>query len=262
MPVEAKLVLAGLLVGALVGLTGMGGGAVMTPLLIFLGIPATTAVGTDLAFSAFTKTLGAWRHHSLSHVNYRIAFWLAAGSVPAAVLGVLTLKQLQNAMGDDVDGLIQALLGASLVLVGLTFALKTLVLKPKEHEREIETRVTSREKVMAVGIGLGFGYLLGLTSVGSGTFFGMALVLLFHLRAARVVGTDIFHAAMLVWAAAIAHAVITQTVQFGTVGWLLAGSIPGILIGAQGTSRAPERLLRGCIAAVLGISGISLLLAH
>jgi uncharacterized protein len=260
MPIELKLVIAGLLVGCLVGLTGMGGGAVMTPLLIFLGIPATTAVGTDLAFSAATKTLGAWRHHSLRHVNYRIALWFAAGSVPAAVLGVLTLKELQEAMGDDVDAFVQLLLGGALVIVGITFALKTLILKEHPHDREIETRLASREKVLAVGIGLVFGYLLGLTSVGSGTFFGMALVLVFQLRAARVVGTDIFHAAILVWAAAIAHAAITQTVEFGTVGWLLVGSIPGILIGAQGTSRAPERLLRGCIATVLGVSGISLLM--
>ena len=259
MPLELKLVLAGLLVGCLVGLTGMGGGAVMTPLLIFLGFPATTAVGTDLAFSACTKTLGAWRHHSLRHVNYRLALWLACGSVPAAVLGVVTLKELRDSMGADVDGFVQALLGVALMLVGATFAVKTLLLRDRHVDREIETRVTGRDKAVAIASGLVFGYLLGLTSVGSGTFFGMVLVLFYGLRAARVVGTDIFHAAILVWAAAISHAVITQTVEFGTVGWLLAGSIPGILIGAQGTSRAPERALRGCIAAVLAFSGVSLL---
>jgi uncharacterized membrane protein YfcA len=116
-----------------------------------------------------------------------------------------------------------------------------------------------RDRVLAILIGAAGGFVVGLTSVGSGTFFGMVLVLFYGLRAARVVGTDIFHAAILVWAAAIAHAAITQTVEFGTVGWLLAGSVPGILLGAQGTSRAPERALRGCIAAVLAFSGISLL---
>jgi uncharacterized membrane protein YfcA len=227
-----------------------------------MGLPATAAVGTDLAFSACTKSLGAWRHHQLAHVNYRIALWLAAGSVPAAVLGVLTLKELRDAMGEDVDGLVQLLLGGALILVGVTFALKTLLLRESPVDREIVTRLAGREKATAVIVGVAFGYVLGLTSVGSGTFFGMALVVLFHLRAARVVGTDIFHAAILVWAAAIAHAVLTQTVEFGTVGWLLAGSIPGILIGAQGTSRAPERLLRSCIAVVLAVSGISLLVTH
>ena len=155
---------------------------------------------------------------------------------------------------------------AKLILAGswsaassASFAVKTLLLRDRSFERTIETRLTGRDKAVAVGSGLVFGYLLGLTSVGSGTFFGMVLVLFYGLRAARVVGTDIFHAAILVWAAAIAHAAITQTVEFGTVGWLLAGSVPGILLGAQGTSRAPERALRGCIAAVLAFSGVSLL---
>lgn len=262
MPFEVKLILAGLIVGALVGLTGMGGGALMTPILILVGIPPTTAVGTDLAYAAITKSVGAWRHHQLKHVNMRIVFWLACGSVPAAFLGVFTLAELKDRMGGDVEDLIQTVLGVALVAVGVTFGLKTLI-DLRGSGRDVDIREVRLKRwhgrIFSIGIGLVFGYLLGLTSVGSGTFFGMALILFYRLRAARVVGTDIFHAAILVWAGAIAHALITHTVDFGSVGWLLVGSIPGILIGAQYTARAPEKLLRVALAIVLSVSGICLM---
>ncbi len=259
MPFEAKLVLAGLIVGAIVGLTGMGGGALMTPILILVGIPPTTAVGTDLAYAAITKTVGAWRHHKLEHVNLRIVFWLACGSVPAAVLGVVTLDKLREHMGADVEDLIQTILGGALVAVGIVFAVKTLL---DVGGRDVDVREVRLKRwhgrAFSISVGLIFGYLLGLTSVGSGTFFGMALIIFFRLRAARVVGTDIFHAAVLVWAGAISHALITHTVEFGTVGWLLIGSIPGILVGSHYTARAPERFLRVGLATVLTVSGVSL----
>ena len=258
MPLELKLAVAGLLVGTLVGLTGMGGGAVMTPLLIFMGIPAVQAVGTDLAYSAVTKTVGAWRHHTLRHVNYRIALWLGLGSVPASVVGVFTLDRLEHAAGTDVETLIRDVLGAALVVVGATLLVRTLLHRRARPGREIETRLERRQKLLAVGVGLVFGYVLGLTSVGSGTFFGMALLLFFPLSASRVVGTDTLHAAVLVWAAALAHAA-AGNVDLGSVSWLLVGSVPGILLGAQFTGRAPERVLRIALSVVLAVSGVALL---
>ena len=256
-PLDLKLAFAGLVIGGLVGLTGMGGGSLMTPLLIFLGLPPVKAVGTDLAYAAVTKTFGAWRHHVLQNVNYDVARWLALGSVPASVLGVFTLDRLKGWLGSDPDAFVQNLLGALLILVGVGFALKG-VLRPHTPTEEPTGGLERRQKLIALGVGVLFGFALGLTSVGSGTFFGLALLLFFPLRASRVVGTDVFHAAILVFAAAVAHAV-SGNVEWGSVSWILVGSVPGILIGARYTARAPERALRMLLATTLTVSGVALL---
>src|SRR4051794_14706301 len=256
-PLDLKLAFAGLLIGGLVGLTGMGGGSLMTPLLIFLGLPPVKAVGTDLAYAAVTKSFGAWRHHVLQNVNYDVAKWLALGSVPASVLGVFTLDRLESLLGSDPDAFVQTLLGILLILVGTGFALKS-VLRPHASVDEPAAGLDRRQKAIAFGVGVVFGFALGLTSVGSGTFFGLALLLFFPLRASRVVGTDVFHAAMLVFAAALAHAV-SGNVEWGSVSWILVGSVPGILVGARYTGRAPERALRMLLATTLTVSGVALL---
>src|SRR5215475_5034322 len=106
-PLDVKLAFAGLVIGGLVGLTGMGGGSLMTPLLIFLGLPPVKAVGTDLAYAAVTKSFGAWRHHVFDNVNYDVAKWLALGSVPASVLGVFTLDRIESALGTNPDDVVQ-----------------------------------------------------------------------------------------------------------------------------------------------------------
>ena len=253
-PLDAKLIVAGLLVGALVGMTGMGGGSLMTPILVLLGIPPVKAVGTDLAYAAVTKVFGAWRHHSKANVDYRLALWLAAGSVPASVAGVFVLKKLKEEMGDDLNHLLTLTLGIALILVGVAFALKNAI----HAARPAKTaELTTRMKLMAVGIGVVFGFALGLTSVGSGTFFGMAMMLLFGLSAARIVGTDVFHAAILTAAAGGAQAV-AGNVQFGTVGFILIGSIPGILIGSHFTNRIPERPMRVALGVTLAVAGTAL----
>jgi uncharacterized membrane protein YfcA len=253
---DGKLAAAGLLIGALVGLTGMGGGSLMTPLLVLLGIPPVKAVGTDLAYAAVTKTIGAWRHHALANVNYPIARWLAAGSVPASIVGVFTLTQLKHSLGPDLDTWIQRALGVALILVGSALVARTF-LRPHVVVEEQGDALSRRQKVMAVGVGVLFGFALGLTSVGSGVFFGMALMLLFPLRASRIVGTDVFHAALLVAAAAGAHT-IAGNVDFGSVGWILVGSLPGILIGAQFTGRLPDRPLRMALGATLAAAGAAM----
>ena len=238
-------------------MTGMGGGSLMTPLLIMLGIPPVKAVGTDLAYAAITKTFGAWRHQKLENVNLTVVKWLALGSVPASVLGVVTLERLKDVMGDDLDRFIQTALGVALVAVGVAFVVKSF-LRRNPVQPEINGELSTRRKVLAVSVGVVFGFALGLTSVGSGTFFGMALMLFFPLRAARIVGTDVFHAAILVASAALAHT-FAGNVEFGTVGWILVGSVPGILIGAQLTNRAPERGLRVGLGVTLATAGVALL---
>ena len=256
-PLDAKLIVAGLLVGTLVGMTGMGGGSLMTPILVLLGIPPVKAVGTDLAYAAITKVFGAWRHHAKANVDYRLVWWLAAGSVPASVIGVVVLKKLKENMGDDVNHLITAALGSALIVVGIAFGLKNAI-QAARPPKALE--LTGRRKALAVAIGLVFGFALGLTSVGSGTFFGMAMMLCFGLSAARIVGTDVVHAAILTAAAGSAQAV-AGNVEFGTVGFILIGSIPGILIGSHYTNRVPERQMRVALGVTLTVAGTALVLS-
>jgi uncharacterized protein len=252
------LMFAGLAVGLLVGLTGMGAGSLMTPLLITVfGIPAGTAVGTDLVYAAVTKTFGAARHTQLKNVNRELALWMATGSVPAAFLGTY---MLYNVFG-NINVWLPDVIGYALILVGIAVAIRTFVtIRGLWDATKLPTDgpITRNHKILAATIGAVFGFILGLTSVGSGVFFGMALVTVFPLSARRVVGTDLFHA-MLVTIAAAAGTIIWGTPNFGYVGTILIGSIPGILIGSHFTARMPQRALRGSIASVLALSGLKLL---
>jgi uncharacterized membrane protein YfcA len=262
MDINTGMIAAGLAVGILVGLTGMGAGSLMTPILITVfGIPPSTAVGSDLIYAAITKVFGAARHTQLKNVNRELGLWMGAGSVPAAILGVFTLYEIFPRLGIDVDTVLLDTIGIVLVIVGLTVAARTFITIPGVWDADrlpTDGPLTQAHKTLAVCIGVVFGFILGLTSVGSGVFFGIALVTLFPLSARKVVGTDLFHAMLVTIAAGLA------TVAFGTpnysvVGSILIGSIPGILIGSHFTHRAPERVLRGAIALVLGASGLKTL---
>ena len=253
------LMLAGLTVGLLVGLTGMGAGSLMTPILITVfGIPAGTAVGTDLVYAAVTKTFGAARHTQLLNVNRELALWMATGSVPAAFLGTFALY---NLFGSNIDTWLPDVIGYTLIAVGIAVAIRTFISIRglwDASKLPVDGELTRNHKIAAVAIGASFGFILGITSVGSGVFFGMALVTVFPLSARKVVGTDLFHA-MMVTIAAAAGTIIWGTPDFGNVGTILIGSIPCILIGSHFTSELPERALRGSIAGVLAFSGLKLL---
>lgn len=255
---DPGLAAAGLGVGLLVGLTGMGAGSLMTPILITVfGIPASTAVGTDLVYAAITKAFGAARHHQLKNVNRELALWMATGSVPAAFAGTYTLY---NVLG-DVNAWLPDVIGITLVAVGIAVAIRTFVTIRglwDASKLPSDGPLTTRHKTMAVIIGVVFGFILGLTSVGSGVFFGMTLVTLFPLSARRVVGTDLLHAFLVTMAAGLGT-VLFGVPNYGYVGTILIGSIPGILIGSHFTNLLPERALRGSIAGVLALSGMKLL---
>ncbi len=262
MDINVGMIAAGLAVGLLVGLTGMGAGSLMTPILITVfGIPPTTAVGSDLIYAAITKVFGAARHHQLKNVNKELGLWMGTGSVPAAILGVFTLYEIFPRVGLDVNDVLLNLIGIILVLVGIAVAVRTFVTIPglwDAGKLPTDGPLTRNHKIMAVVIGVVFGFILGLTSVGSGVFFGMTLVTLFPLAARRVVGTDLFHA-MLVTVAAGLATLVWGAPNFSVVGSILIGSIPGILIGSHFTARSPDRLLRGGIALVLAASGLKTL---
>jgi uncharacterized membrane protein YfcA len=242
----------------LVGLTGMGGGALLTPILILLfGFKPTLAVGTDVLHGAVFKTFGAVRHRRLGTVHARMTFWMILGSAPLSLVGVQLAEWMEGRYGDDAQSAFAKVIGAALVLGGLAFLAKTFVQRGVQPN-DAPFLLQNRDRAIAVVLGALGGFIVGLTSVGSGTFFALVMLLVFPLTAAKIVGTDIFHAAALLWVAGLSH-LYHGNVDLGAMAWLLLGSIPGILIGSQVTVRLPERSLRVALATVLAASGVRLL---
>jgi len=255
---DPLLTLFGLGVGLLVGMTGMGGGSLMTPVLIlFFGTAPVTAVGSDIAYSAVTKTVGGWRHFRLRTVNLRLALWLAVGSVPASITGVWVIELLHRQYGDSLDSTVLTMLAIALVVVGTLVLVRSLFI-PQMVNRERESfELTTRHKVAAVVIGATTGFVIGLTSAGSGTLIAVFLIVLYRMAPRQVVGTDVFHAAILLWAAGLAHW-IGGNVDFSLVGTILLGSIPGIWLGSHLTVKIPTGLLRTALGLVLIASSVAL----
>ena len=247
-----ELSIAGLLVGALVGMTGMGGGSLMTPMLILIfGFNPKTAVGTDILHGAVFKSFGAIRHRQLGNVHVPLALWMLVGSAPLSLVGV----QIASSFSDSTQSTMSKVVGGALIFGGIGFAIKAFL---KGYVGEEHLHLTTRQKLIAVSIGASCGFVVGLTSVGSGTFFGLAMLLVYPLAARRIVGTDMLHAALLLWVAGAGH-LIHGNVDLHAMAWLLVGSIPGVLLGSHYSIRVPERALRMSFAIVLVLSGIKLL---
>jgi uncharacterized membrane protein YfcA len=234
----------------------MGGGSLMTPLLILIfGISPTTAIGTDIFYAAVTKTVGGWRHLRMKTVNMDLVKWLAIGSVPSAVGGVALVSWLQTQVGEArLEELVYAVLGGTLLMVGVITLARALILRNLIDERD-RFEVERRHKVAAIAIGATTGFVIGITSAGSGTVIAILLIAVYRLSPKKVVGTDVFHAAILLWAAGIAHWV-GGNVDFVLAANILLGSIPGVVIGASLSDRAPQGFLRTALGLVLIGSGI------
>jgi uncharacterized membrane protein YfcA len=227
--VDPALVAFGLGVGILVGMTGIGGGSLMTPMLILVfGVTPTTAIGTDLAYAAVTKTVGGYKHWRQRTVDLTLSTWMAIGSVPAAVFGVYVLT------------------------------VRALLKRMQERER-VTIEMERRHKIAAVALGVSVGFVLGVTSAGSGALIAVGLILLFRLSPQRVVGTDVFHAAILLWAAGLSH-VVAGNVDFGLAGTILLGSVPGVWLGSHWSVRVDPAILRVTLAVVLIGAGLALLI--
>jgi len=250
--------LTGLLIGVLVGLTGMGGGALLTPILVILfGFKPTYAVGTDILHGAIFKTFGAVRHRRLGSVHARLTLWMFLGSGPMSLLGVGVAGRLEDAYGDGVQSAEAYAIGAALVLGAAGLVAKTFI-KRGVQPSNAPFILQRKDRIRAVAIGAVFGFIVGLTSVGSGTFFGLVMVMLYPLTVAKIVGTDIFHAAALLWVAGLGH-LVQGNVDLHAMAWLLLGSVPGIWISSRFTVRLPDDALRLALAGVLALSGLKLL---
>ncbi len=256
---DPALIIFGFGIGVLVGMTGMGGASLMTPLLILVfGINPVTAIGTDIFYAAVTKTVGGVQHLRAKTVHRGLAFWMAVGSVPAAIAGVAVIEALQASVGEDkLERIIFGMLGATLLVVGIATMLRTVFLSDVIKER-YALHLYRRHIIAAIATGLITGFIIGLTSAGSGTLIAIILIAVFRLTPQRVVGTDIFHAAVLLWAASAAH-LVGGNIDFPLAGQIMLGSVPGVLVGGRIAFRTGRSVLRGILSLVLVASGIVLI---
>ncbi len=244
----ALMALGGLIVGLLVGMTGVGAGALTTPMLISgFGVAPAVAVGTDLLFAGVTKIGGAWRHHRLGHVNWKIFSSLAAGSVTSTLLTLAALNYLGTGYL-DIGDLIRNVLAVMLVISAIAVPLIPLLIvrTVKEPIRPLVMR-----PVATAAFGLLLGVVVTLTSVGAGAIGVAVLTLLYPtLRARRIVGTDIVHAVPLTLLSGFGHLSIGN-IDFAILAALLLGSLPGIMVGSRLTSTFPDWILRLILSGVL-----------
>ncbi|MGB4248235.1 MAG: sulfite exporter TauE/SafE family protein [Pseudohongiellaceae bacterium] len=248
MPFDFGYIIAGFIVGWLVGLTGVGGGSLMTPILLLLfNVNAAVAVGTDLLYAAITKTVGIFAHGKLGNIDWRIVGSLAAGSVPVSFITTLYLADMDLESGTLVDQ-IKFWLGIALLVTSLSVLFRNELLKSSGHKRRLSSRTVT---ILTLLLGMILGFLVTLTSVGAGALGVTALLLLYpNVHINRIVGTDVAHAVPLTLVAGLGHASL-GTVDYGLLGTLLIGSIPGIWIGSHMTGVVGEHWVRNVLALIL-----------
>jgi uncharacterized membrane protein YfcA len=245
--------LSGFFVGVLVGLTGVGGGSLMTPLLVLLfGIHATTAVGTDLLYAAATKTVGTAVHGFSKTVDWGIVGWLASGSVPATVATLLVLRQVEKQVG-AANHVITLVLGFALIVTAVAILFRKMIVD--FFHRRTGAGGPRRATAITILLGAVLGVLVSLSSVGAGAIGVTVLLILYPtLPAARLVGSDIAHAVPLTLIAGLGHWMLGQ-VDLHLLVSLLVGSIPGIIIGSLVAARVPDGVLRPILASTLALVG-------
>ena len=250
-------IVTGFIVGLLVGLTGVGGGSLMTPILLLIfHIKPLVAVGTDLLFAAITKSTGIMAHRKLGNINWLIVRRLASGSIPAAIITVWGLGRIDADSTQTIES-IKCWLGFALVITSLAVLLRSKILAVVHKGRALPEKLT---RVGTISLGIVLGALVTITSVGAGALGLTALILLYPKeKTTTLVGTDIAHAVPLTLIAGLGHASL-GTVDYSLLGYLLMGSIPGIYLGSHISAKLTEHWLRIILAAILIFVGVKLIL--
>ncbi|KAA6454284.1 MULTISPECIES: sulfite exporter TauE/SafE family protein [Bacillus] len=251
-----SIIIMGLFVGTLVGLTGVGGAALLTPLLILLGINPSIAVGTDLVYNSITKLFGVASHWKQKTINLKLVKYLAIGSIPSASAAIGILHMFP-AFHQHQEEIIKHALGYVMTLVALSIIIRVFLDK-KLRPNRWQLKSLEDKRTLTILIGVVFGFIVGLTSIGSGSLFAIAMLYLFKMKTSEIVGTDIAHAFLLVTVAGLLNA------SFGSVDYLLAanlliGSIPGVLLGSHFSPKFSPRPLQFIMAAIILISGLKLI---
>jgi len=250
-------IIAGFIVGFLVGLTGVGGGSLMTPILmIFFHIKPALAVGTDLLYASVTKSVGIFAHGKLGNIDWRIVKLLAAGSVPASFATIIFLRTI-DVDSTEAIATIKFSLGIALIVTSAAVLLRTKLMNLLAKETLIPEKYVASSTVV---LGIILGGLVTLTSVGAGALGVTALIVLYpHKKITTIVGSDIAHAVPLTLVAGLGHASL-GTVDYSLLGTLLIGSIPGIYIGSHLSAKVAEHWIRIALAAILIYVGLKLVL--
>ncbi|MCJ7841433.1 sulfite exporter TauE/SafE family protein [Lederbergia sp. NSJ-179] len=250
------IIIMGLLIGFMVGLTGVGGAALLTPILILLGINPSIAVGTDLVYNSITKFFGSLQHWRQKTINFTLVKYLAIGSIPSAICAVGLLHLFDSFFGNQ-EQVIKHALGYVLILVALGTLIKTFG-KGKIEFNRLQMKPLQEKKTLTIAIGAILGFMVGLTSIGAGSLFALVMLHLYRLKTSELVGTDICHAFLLVTAAGIMHAGIGNVDYLLTFN-LLFGSIPGVILGSTLSSKLPVKPLRAIMALMILFSGFKLI---
>ncbi|MET1030980.1 sulfite exporter TauE/SafE family protein [Domibacillus tundrae] len=253
---SVSIAIMGLVVGCLVGLTGVGGAALLTPLLIVMGINPSIAVGTDLVYNSITKLFGVSQHWKQNTINFKMVKYLALGSVPSAVIAIGTLH-LFPAFHQHQEQIIKHALGYVLTFVAISIIVRVFFDK-KFRPNRWQLQPLEQKRTLTILIGVFFGFIVGLTSIGSGSLFAIAMLYLYRMKTSELVGTDIAHAFLLVTVAGILNA------SFGSVDYMLAanlliGSIPGVIAGSKLSTKVSAKPLQAVMATILLISGMKLI---
>ncbi|TQV73520.1 sulfite exporter TauE/SafE family protein [Exilibacterium tricleocarpae] len=247
-------IIAGAAVGMAVGLTGVGGGSLMTPLLILFGFPYNVAIGTDLLYAAITKSGGVVAHRRAGNIRWDLVWWLAAGSIPAAVATAALLKTVFGG-AEDYKTLLTTSLGIMLILTSAVLLFKNRI-KARCQSAPEPRWIDRHAKAVTLVSGVLLGVFVTLSSVGAGAFCAALLLVLYpHLPALKVVGTDIAHAVPLTFIAGLGHLALGN-VDFMLLGCLLIGSLPAIHFGTRLGSKLPNQVLQPILATLLMMLGV------
>jgi len=258
MDFQIGLIIAGLFVGFVVGMTGVGGGSLMTPILLWFGIPPTTAVGTDLLYAAFTKIGGVYVHNKKKNINWTITGWLSLGSVPAALITLWILESIKTDI-TAMNAIIKYSLGWALLFTSIAVLFKKrIMIFSQKHAGDRFHYKSKTQNMLTVAIGILLGATVTLTSIGAGALGTVTLFFLYPiLPTPRLVGTEIAHAVPLTLVAGIGHASMGN-LDLALLGQLLLGSLPGIYMGSMLSGKVPDLFLRNAIAVMLFMVGYKL----
>ncbi|WP_002146833.1 sulfite exporter TauE/SafE family protein [Bacillus cereus] len=256
---SVSIIMMGFIIGVLVGVTGIGGAALLTPFLLTLGISPSIAVGTDLVYNSITKMFGISQHWKQKTINFRLVKYLAMGSIPSAVIAIITIHFLPI-FHFNREGIIKYVLGYVLIFAAISIFIKTFFYN-ESTQNYFQKQTLEQKKNLTIFIGAILGFIVGLTSVGSGSLFAIAMIYLYQMKTSELVGTDIAHAFILVTVASILNMNLGNVDYILTIN-LLIGSIPGVIFGSKCSTKIPVKPLQIFLAIIICISGLKLVISY
>ncbi|UYX49980.1 sulfite exporter TauE/SafE family protein [Bacillus thuringiensis] len=256
---SVSIIMMGFIIGVLVGVTGIGGAALLTPFLLTLGISPSIAVGTDLVYNSITKMFGISQHWKQKTINFRLVKYLAMGSIPSAVIAIITIHFLPI-FHFNREGIIKYVLGYVLIFAAISIFIKAFFYN-ESTQNYFQKQTLEQKKNLTIFIGAILGFIVGLTSVGSGSLFAIAMIYLYQMKTSELVGTDIAHAFILVTVASILNMNLGNVDYILTIN-LLIGSIPGVILGSKCSTKIPVKPLQIFLAIIICISGLKLVISY